>query len=346
MRDSGELLQEFTHRMATLQIVDEILERNASAPKARRAIHHIRIAHDDWFSHNLFILASETAHHTRHEIIEEAFMIRFSISILFLTAVLLTAADEWQTATTLPGVDLSKLTPKQKTAALAGMREEGCPCGCDLKVAQCRVVDPNCALSRRLAAKITIIAASGKTVPQIRGEMAKASQIPIQGAPSRGPANAKITLVEFSDFQCPYCSVAIHHINALLKAYPNDIRLVFKQFPLEMHDEAKPAAEAALAANDQGKFWEMHDKLYANFKQLNKETIDRCAKEIGLDMDRFHRDLASGKYAKVVDRDTEDGFNAGVGGTPTFFINNKRYNDKPELESLKPVIDQILKASR
>ncbi len=270
---------------------------------------------------------------------------------------------DWQTATDLPGVDMKGLSPNQKTAVLRILREQNCSCTCGMKIAECRVKDPRCGFSTGLAAVVVKAVREGKNMDQVLDDV-KASPlskgpperkiledpvktpIPTAGAPSKGPENARITLIEFSDFECPYCSRAVHEVDALLKAYPDQIRLIYKQFPLSMHPHARLAATAALAANEQGKFWEMHDKLFANYKQLSREHILAIAKDIGLNMDRFTADWTSGKFDAEVSKDYKDGENAGVFGTPAFFLNGKLYNGPMELSAIKPLIDAELKPVR
>jgi len=268
------------------------------------------------------------------------------------------AAQEWQTLTALPGVDFSGLTPAQKTHALHVLRTQACPCGCGLKWAECRVKDSNCTFSRGLASVIVAAIKAGKSESAAIAE-AKASRfgtrpapklldapvpIPTLGSPAMGPANARITLVEFSDFQCPYCSKAVVEINATLKAYPNDVRLIFKQFPLtDAHPAAAISAAASLAAHAQGKFWPMHDVLFANRQRLSRESILGWAKELGLDMRRFQADLDSDAIKKAVLRDMADGDRAGVEGTPTVFLNGQRYNGDLAPDAFQPVIDGELK---
>jgi protein-disulfide isomerase len=167
--------------------------------------------------------------------------------------------------------------------------------------------------------------------------------IPTLGSPVMGPANAPITLVEFSDFQCPYCSKAVAQINATLKAYPNDVRLIFKQYPLDSHPAAAISAAASLAAHQQGKFWPMHDVMFANRQKLSRPSILAWAKEIGLDMNRFTKDLDSDAIKKAVLRDQADGDKAGVEGTPTVFINGQKYNGDLAPDAIKSVIDGELK---
>jgi protein-disulfide isomerase len=225
-------------------------------------------------------------------------------------------------------------------------------------VAECRVKDPNCSYSRGLASITVGAIKEGKTVDEAIAE-SKASKygtrptpkllddpvpIPTLGSPVTGPADARITLVEFSDFQCPYCSRATAQINATLKAYPNDVRLIFKQYPLfELHPAAGIAAAAALAAHQQGKFWPMHDVMFANRARLSRQSILGWARDLGLDMMRFTRDLDSDAIQKAVLRDFADGDKAGVEGTPTVFVNGQRYNGDLAPDAFKLVIEGELK---
>jgi protein-disulfide isomerase len=266
-------------------------------------------------------------------------------------------AQEWQTVANLAGVDLTGLTPARKTRALNALRTQACSCGCGMKVAECRVKDPNCSYSRGLASVTVAAIKAGKSADEAIAE-SKASKfgtrpapkllddpvpIPTLGSPVMGPAKARITLLEFSDFQCPYCSKAVAQINATLKAYPNDVRLIFKQYPLDSHPEAAISAAAALAAHQQGKFWPMHNVMFANRPKLSRQSILAWAKEIGLDMKRFTADLDSDAIRKTVLRDHSDGDKAGVEGTPTVFLNGQKYNSDLAPDAIKPVIDGELK---
>ena len=281
---------------------------------------------------------------------------KWTIGIVFGSAAIL-LAQEWQTVANLAGVDFTGLTAAKKTTALHALRNYNCTCGCGMKVAECRVKDPSCSYSRALSGTIVDAIRKGKT-ELAAVEEAKASKhghvaeakllddpvaIPTLGSPTMGPANARVVLVEFSDFQCPYCVKAVAKINAILKAYPNDVRLIFKQFPLETHPQASISAAAALAAHNQGKFWEMHDTLFANRTQLSRQNILGWAAKLGLDMKRFTADLDSDAIKKAVIKDTQDGDKAGVEGTPTVFIDGQRYNGELALEAVKPVIDGELK---
>lgn len=159
-------------------------------------------------------------------------------------------------------------------------------------------------------------------------EVAVMQALPVLNSPVKGPENAPVTLTVFSDFQCPYCSRLVTFIDDLVAKNPGRLRVVFKQFPLRMHNMALPAALASLAAREQGKFWPMHDLLFASFNQLSEEKIRAIAREIGLDMARFDRDRDSQKLRDEVLRDQALGQQAGVQGTPTVFLNGKLLRER------------------
>ncbi len=151
----------------------------------------------------------------------------------------------------------------------------------------------------------------------------------------------------WSDFQCPFCGRAIPTREADRgPAYKGKIRIAFKQFPLPFHDKAHLAAEAALAANEQGKFWQMHDKLFANQQALDRPSLEKYAQELGLDMGKFKAALDWGKFKDKVDAEDKEGAAFGVTGTPTFFINGTRLVGAQPFESFKAAIDAELKGSK
>jgi protein-disulfide isomerase len=285
---------------------------------------------------------------------------RLRISVLCLFAALTLGAqtpspDAWKTSETLGNIDISDLTPVQKKAVLKMVREQDCSCQCGMKTAECIMKDSNCSYSRTLA-KIAIQGVKdGKTLIEISKLMDASPKahrpklledpvkIDVDGSPVRGPADARITLVEFSDFECPYCSAAVKQVDTVMAAYPKDVKLIYKQFPLSMHPHAQLAAEASLAAREQGKFWEMYDLLFKNFRQLSRTNINAMAKEVGLDMAKFQSDLDSRKYKAVIEKDLADGEAAGVYGTPAFYINGKQYNGEVTLAALKPILAAELK---
>lgn len=161
--------------------------------------------------------------------------------------------------------------------------------------------------------------------------------------PGRGPEGAKVTIVEFSDFECPFCSKAEETVTQVMEKYAGKVRLVFRHFPLSFHPHAPKAAEAAACANDQGKFWEMHKQLFANQKGLSIDELKAHATAVGLDKAKFDDCLDTGKMKALVDADTKAGGDVGVTGTPAFFINGKLLSGAQPLSEFEKVIDAELK---
>src|SRR5579875_3767052 len=257
-------------------------------------------------------------------------------------------AQDWKTATKLPGIDLSGLSAQQRAAVLKTLRDNPCSCGCGMKMAECRIADPQCQYSTGMAKIIIEQIKAGKSADEalqaaISSKWGPLVKIPVAGSPVTGPADAKVTLVEFSDFQCPYCAAAVPQIHEILKAYPTQIKLIFKQFPLEEHPQSALAATAALAAQKQGKFWPMHDTLFAHSNDLSRKAILAYAKELGLDTNKLEADMDTSEVRATVERDVQDGNDANVQGTPTLFIDGQRYDGALTYDALKPVLDAELK---
>ena len=162
---------------------------------------------------------------------------------------------------------------------------------------------------------------------------------------ARGPADAKVTIVEFSDFECPFCSKAKLTVDKVMESYAGKVKLVFRHYPLPMHPNAPKASEAALCAGDQGKFWEMHDKLFENQRALGVDALKGYAKAVGVDEAKFTACLDSGEKAASVAEDVKAATEAGVNSTPTFFINGRELSGAQPEEEFKRVIDEELKGS-
>jgi protein-disulfide isomerase len=162
--------------------------------------------------------------------------------------------------------------------------------------------------------------------------------------PSKGPATAPITIVEFSDYECPFCVKAEPTVKEVMAAYPGKIRLVYRDYPLPMHSKAPKAAEAAHCAGDQGKYWEMHDKLFAQNGKLDVPDLKAAAREVqGIDGGKFDQCLDSGAKAKEVEANKKAGDDAGVSGTPAFFVNGRLLSGAQPPEAFKALIDEELK---
>jgi protein-disulfide isomerase len=172
----------------------------------------------------------------------------------------------------------------------------------------------------------------------------KVYNIPLTDAHMKGPKDAKVTIVEFSDFQCPFCKQATPLLDDVLKSYPKEVNLVFKQFPLtSIHPNAMPAAKAAVAAGKQGKFWQMHDIMFENNRELTPDKLKEYATKVGLDVARWEKDMASPEVQAQIDREMQDARAADVTGTPTIFVGGKRLQNRSP-EGFKQMIDEAMKA--
>jgi len=161
-------------------------------------------------------------------------------------------------------------------------------------------------------------------------------------SPVKGNAAAKITIIEFSDFQCPYCRRGYETMEEVLKQYPNDVKVVFKHFPLPFHKEAEPAAKASWAAQQQGKFWEYHDELFKNQEKLGSDFYMTLAKQLKLDVDKFKKDMESEAATKQVKADNDIGQSNGIQGTPGFFVNGVAVKGAYPASHFKTIIDRWL----
>ena len=168
-------------------------------------------------------------------------------------------------------------------------------------------------------------------------------KVAVGDAPTRGGKEPKVTIVEFSDFQCPFCGRVEPTLSQLEKDYGNDISISFKQLPLPFHEHAMESAEAAKAAQEQGKFWQMHDKLFANQTALTRADLDKYAQEIGLDMGKYKAAMDSHKFKDSIKRDSDEAEKFGARGTPNFFLNGRNLRGAQPLEAFKSTIDEEIK---
>ncbi len=200
----------------------------------------------------------------------------------------------------------------------------------------------------RMSKNVKDSQAGAPTQPATVGDQAPAAAAGVgangipASMPSKGAANGLVTILEVSDFQCPFCSRVGPTVKQILEAYPNDVKIVWANQPLPFHQNAKPAAVAALAAHKQGKFWEMHDKLFGNQQQLSAESYDKWAKEIGLDVAKFKKDIADPALLQQVEKESAAASATGAGGTPSFFINGKLIQGAQPFDEFKKAIDAAL----
>jgi protein-disulfide isomerase len=192
-----------------------------------------------------------------------------------------------------------------------------------------------------------IAAAPAKRPTRATEDYNKVHKLDYTNAPLKGNPDAPVTLAEFSDFQCPYCAKVISPLMELLEKYPNKLRIAFKHFPLtQIHPIARPAAIAAMAAKEQGCFWEFHDVLFekTTSRQLAANQFETYAKDAGCDVAKFSADLVANKaaYEKIVDADRKEGADADVRGTPSLYINGKKVRNR-SLIGMSAMVDAAFK---
>jgi protein-disulfide isomerase len=169
-------------------------------------------------------------------------------------------------------------------------------------------------------------------------------EVSLGNAPSKGSSSAKVTIIEYSDFQCPFCSKGANVITAIEKKYGNKVNIGFKHFPLPFHAQARIAAEASMCAKEQDikLFWKMHDAMFADQTKLDKANLIATAKKMGVKEAPFTACLESGKFKSAIDADMAEGTSIGIKSTPTFFVNGKMINGAQPLENFSEVIDEEL----
>jgi protein-disulfide isomerase len=164
-----------------------------------------------------------------------------------------------------------------------------------------------------------------------------------EGTPSRGPASAPVVMVEYTDYQCPYCARVQPTLDQLMERYEGKLRHVFKNLPLPMHAEAQLAGEAALCAGDQDKYWELHDWMFANQRSINRDSMLAEAAELGMDTERFAACIDRGTYTEQVDADMREARSFGITGTPGFLINGRVLTGAQPIENFEAIIDEELR---
>ncbi len=173
-----------------------------------------------------------------------------------------------------------------------------------------------------------VFKAAGVDVERVRADIENANKvhdIPIGDSPVAGPENAKITIVEFSDFQCPYCARASGMVKSIQEKYPDQVRVVFKHFPLSFHTLSPPAHAASMAAKNQGKFWEYRYALAPHFRDLSEGVFVKVADSLGLDIEKFKVDMKLDSTKNdIIATDMALGNDVGVRGTPSFYVNGKK----------------------
>ncbi len=195
----------------------------------------------------------------------------------------------------------------------------------------------NLKLAAPAAAPTQAAARPGRPDPSRRYE------VETKGSPARGPESARVSVVEFSDFQCPFCGRVSPTLDQIEETYGDDVRIVFKHLPLRIHPKAPAAHAASEAAHKQGKFWEMHDLIFENQREMSEEKYVEYATQLGLDVEQFKKDVVSAEIKARLDADQKEAERLGVSGTPAFFINGKYLSGAQPFDNFKRVIDEELK---
>jgi len=198
-------------------------------------------------------------------------------------------------------------------------------------------------LTARRDVFVRTLRAQARVVDRLQPPPINRVKVSSRGAPFKGGENAPVTIVEFSDFHCPFCKKVLPTLAQIESKYRDKVKLVFRDFPIEsLHPEASKAHEAARCAGEQGKFWPYHDKLFAGPASSSPELFNRFAKEVGLEVATFETCLSSGKHQAAIKKDIEEGQRLGVAGTPAFFINGRLFTGAQPLEAFARVIDEEL----
>jgi protein-disulfide isomerase len=246
----------------------------------------------------------------------------------------------------MQGVDFSGLDEPKKKLAVEILNENGCDCGCGMKLAVCRRDDPTCPRSPGLAAQVVKLVSEGKGKDEIVKSVLSppskyvAFALTAGSAPSIGKASAPVTVLHYLDYQCPYCARVAPTIERIAAEYPEAVRVVFKMHPLAFHPQAPLAAEAALAAHAQGKFLPMHKKLIEASASLSREKILALAAEIGLDVPRFTQAIDAKASSETIARETQEVVGLGATGTPATFVNGRFVSGAKPFEFFKAIIDE------
>lgn len=244
-----------------------------------------------------------------------------------------TPTDEGAPVIELPNVDTSSLVLTEKRLFSKIVHETNSPCGDPVTLDVCVKENRACKRCLPAAKMVAKMVSKGEGDKEIREWIENrfddkaAKQIDLGTSPSLGPANAPITMVEFADFECPHCGAAAPILHQTIEdpEFKPKTRFVFKNYPLPAHEHADPAARAAVAAGDQGKFWEMHDQLFTHQETLTNQDIEGFASKLGLNMDKFKTDWTSNDTKDKVAKDKQLGAQLGITGTPSVFINGRKF---------------------
>jgi len=245
-------------------------------------------------------------------------------------ATTVSASSAPPTDVVLPGVDISAMTPRERHEWSSVVSRVLAPCpSVAVSIAQCVRENRSCGACFQAAKWIAKTVRDGASEDQIehayreRFDPAMVRTLPVDGSPTRGPEDAPVTIVEFADFECPHCRLAVPVVDAVLEAHPGKVRLVYKSFTLPFHARGEPAARAAFAAGAQGKFWEMEHLLFERQQNLEDSDLERYAKLLKLDLTQWRADISSPSVSDRIAHDHALGEGLKLKGTPTIYVNGR-----------------------
>lgn len=253
----------------------------------------------------------------------------------------------------LPGVDVKDLDGQEIAALSTLMTEGACPCDTQKSLLDC-IKARSCPAATELADYGAGKLRDGLGIEQVRQAVVRKYledhvkyAFELSDTPRKGPEDARIVIVEFADFECPHCAFMRGVLDGVAKQFPKDVAIYFKQFPLGAHAQSHPAARATLAAHRQGRFWQMHDLIFANQGSLSGARFVEFATELGLNVEKFKKDLEDPAIYTQIERDKKEAIAANLTGTPTIYINGRLYLDDKTPEALAAYIKaQLAKAAK
>jgi protein-disulfide isomerase len=250
-------------------------------------------------------------------------------------------------AQSLKGIDTTGIGTKQSAFLLQFSQEARCPCAPARTMLSC-MQDKSCPMASRILSRGADAIREGLGPQEVVEVMVKVyladqkHQFDLSKTAKKGAAKPAVTIVEFADFECPHCAEMRDVLDGLVKAHPKQVAVYFKNFPLPHHRYAHPAARAVLAAQQQGRFWQMHDLLFLNQASLSDDKIVGFAKEIGLNMIRFKKDMESSAVYGQIEKEQAEGKKANLDSTPTIYINGKMYVDSKNPDKIAEHIRSLV----
>jgi predicted DsbA family dithiol-disulfide isomerase len=258
------------------------------------------------------------------------------------------AAASAEDTTPPPGIDLSSLDEFERKVFFRVVNKEPSACGKAHSLLFSVKNDPSCRKSHYAVKYVVRLVDSGYTDSEVSDRVGKRFRggarrnIDVSEAPMKGNAAARVAIIEFVDYECPHCKRVQPVMRQALDEFKNDVRVYFKHYPLGTHTNARIAAEAAVAAQKQGKFWPYNDGVWNHSESLTPAVLEQIAKEVGLDVDKWRKDVESDEVRQRVQKDHADGEALNLAATPTIYLNGREYTDGRDIDSLKDWINEEL----